>query len=309
MSRLAPAHSGEGMGIGHEPSALADRRIDSHLHLWKPGPGQYAWLTPAHGILYDTFTPEQARQTLWAAGVGQAILVQADDNAADTESMLANAAANDWILGVVGWLPLEDPAATSALLGEWGAEPAFCGVRTLIHENPRSNILELASVRESLTLVAAAGLPFDVPDAFPRHLGQAGELAKAMPELTIVIDHLGKPPRGGAPESMDLWERQLCSVAAMPNTVAKVSGLHCDGEELSASALARVWDVALDAFGPQRLMFGGDWPVSLLGAPYSESTGVAGELIDSLSQFESTSVWSATAERVYSLKSKRTREV
>lgn len=274
-------------------------RIDSHLHVWELAPEQYSWLTPAHGVLYNSFTPEQAGQTLAAAGVGQAILVQADDTAADTQAMLAAAAAHDWIIGAVGWLPLEDSLATAAMLEQWGSSPAFCGVRTLIHENPRADILALKSVRASLALVAQAGIPFDVPDAFPRHLFQVEDLARTLPELTIVVDHLGKPPRAGTKEQMRQWEKQLRAVAALPNTVAKFSGLHAGGTEYSAQALQQIWEIALDSFGPHRLMFGGDWPVSLLGGSYHLSVNIAGTLIDSLSAEEAALIWAGTARRTY----------
>ncbi|MFQ4150074.1 amidohydrolase family protein [Arthrobacter sp. LAPM80] len=280
-------------------STAPPARIDAHLHLWEPSPGQYSWLTPNHGILYDTFTPGQAHEALSGAGIGQAILVQADDTAADTESMLAAAAANDWIVGVVGWLPLEDPSATAALLDTWGANPALCGVRTLIHDDPRANVLELDSVRRSLALVSKAGLAFDVPDAFPRHLGQVADLARALPDLTVVVDHLGKPPRAGTAEQMELWRRQLSKVAALPNTVAKFSGLHTGGAAFSAQALEPVWDIALNAFGPERLMFGGDWPVSLLGGSYRETVDVAAALFGALAPSESLSLWSGTARASY----------
>ncbi|WP_343319212.1 amidohydrolase family protein [Arthrobacter sp. TMP15] len=274
-------------------------RIDSHLHVWELAPGKYSWLTPAHGVLYDSFTPEQAGQALVSAGVGQAILVQADDTAADTEAMLAAAAVHDWIIGVVGWLPLEDPSATAAMLEQWGSNPAFCGVRTLIHDNPRADILVLESVRASLALVAQAGIPFDVPDAFPRHLSQVADLAHTLPELTVVVDHLGKPPRAGTREQMRQWEKQLRAVATLPNAVAKFSGLHAAGTEYSAQALQQIWEIALDSFGPQRLMFGGDWPVSLLGESYHHNVNVAGTLINSLSAEEAALIWAGTARRTY----------
>lgn len=277
----------------------APDRLDSHLHLWELGEGRYSWLQPSHGVLYNSFTAEQARETLLAAGVGQAVLVQADDTAADNDAMLAAAAAHDWIVGVVGWLPLEDPAASASLLERWGANPKFCGVRTLIHDDPRPDVLELAPVRETLALLSTAGLAFDVPDAFPRHLGQAAAIARDFPELGVVVDHLGKPPRASGTADMAEWERQLRAVAAQPNTVAKVSGLFAGGADFSATALAQVWDVALSAFGPQRLMFGGDWPVSLLGARYAETVAVAAELIDSLSPVEAQAVWSGTANSTY----------
>jgi len=274
-------------------------RLDAHLHLWELGEGRYPWLGPQLGQLHDTFTAEQARETLAGAGVQGAILVQADDTAADTVAMLENAAAHDFIAGVLGWLPLENPAAAGALLEQWLEHPKFAGVRTLVHDDPRPDVLELAAVRESLGLLARAGVPFDVPDAFPRHLGQIAALAAQIPELTVVVDHLGKPPRAGSAADMARWERQLRTVAALPNTAAKVSGLHCPGAPFTAAALARVWDVALDAFGPQRLMFGGDWPVSLLGSPYSAVVDVAAQLAGPLSADEAASLWSGTARRVY----------
>ena len=187
-------------------SSSTQPRLDSHLHLWTLADGQYSWLKPAHGVLYNTFTPAMAQQTLAAAGVQRAILVQADDTAADTEAMLAAAAEHDWIVGVVGWLPLEAPAGAAALLERWQEHAKFCGIRTLIHDDPRPHVLELPTVRESLALLAKAGIPVDVPDAFPRHLGQVADLARALPELTLVVDHLGKPPRGGPTEHMQRWE-------------------------------------------------------------------------------------------------------
>ncbi|MEO6531269.1 MAG: amidohydrolase family protein [Specibacter sp.] len=279
--------------------AGAPFRLDAHLHLWTLADGQYSWLKPAHGVLYDTFTPEQARQALAAQGVGQAILVQADDTAADTEAMLAAAAAHDWIVGVVGWLPLEEPAKAAALLERWQESSKFCGVRSLIHDDPRPNVLELDAVRESLALLSGAGIPFEVPNAFPRHLGQVADLATALPGLSIVVDHLAKPPRGGTAEQMQQWEQQIRAVAALPNTAAKVSGLHTDAAEFSAQAVGQVWDVALDAFGPQRLMFGGDWPVSLLGGSYGQTKQLAATLIDSLGSAEAQAIWAGTAQRVY----------
>lgn len=274
-------------------------RLDAHLHVWEVGEGRYSWLGPQHGSLNRSYDAGEARQALASAGVQRAILVQADDTAADTEAMLENAAGHDWIAGVVGWLPLEDPAAAAGLLEKWREHPKFCGVRTLVHGDPRPDVLEVPAVRESLRMLADAGIPFDVPDAFPRHLGQVAALAAEIPGLTVVVDHLGKPPRAGSTAELELWARQLRAVAALPNTVAKVSGLHCDGAPYTADALHYVWDIALEAFGPGRLMYGGDWPVSLLGAPYAEMVGPVSELVGTLSAGEAAAVWNGTAERAY----------
>ncbi|NVM95621.1 amidohydrolase family protein [Arthrobacter wenxiniae] len=285
--------------MADEAAEGAVERLDAHLHLWELGEGRYPWLGPQHGQLFRNYDAGEARQALAAAGVQRAILVQADDTPADTVAMLRHAAGHDWIAGVVGWLPLEDPRAAAALLDQWREHPKFCGVRTLVHDDPRPDVLELPAVRESLGLLAAAGIPFDVPDAFPRHLGQVAALAAELPGLTVVVDHLGKPPRAGSAADMDRWERQLRAVAALPNTAAKVSGLHCNGAAFDPEALARVWTAALEAFGPDRLMFGGDWPVSLPGAGYGRTVQVAGALIGSLSHAEAAAIWAGTARRVY----------
>ncbi|UZX05040.1 amidohydrolase family protein [Arthrobacter sp. CDRTa11] len=307
--------------------------IDSHLHLWdlqsgdQPAKGlpdagrsseqdaleqdgaarPYSWLGPQHGALFRSFGEAEAQQTIADAGVSAAVLVQADDTLADTESMLAVADRNDWVLAVVGWIPLEHPEQAAAALERFARNPKFRGVRHLIHDDPRDNFLELPEVRESLRLVAARGLALDIPDAFPRHLGRAADLACDLPELTVVLDHLGKPPlgatagpdAGAADDGLDRWRREFRALAGLPNTVAKVSGLYIPGTEYSAPALRPVWEEALASFGPQRLMIGMDWPVSTLGAPYQRTLDVLLELTEELDAAGRHAFLEATAQRIY----------
>ena len=272
-------------------------RVDAHLHLWDLDSGGYGWLGPQHGALHRSFTAAQAREVLTASGVATAILVQADDTLADTRAMLAAAAANDWIAGVIGWIKLDDPARAREQLERWLAEPAFCGVRHLVHDDPREGFLALPPVRESLHLLASAGIPFDIPDAWPRHLTAAADLAEAIPELTVILDHLGKPPLNTPDEST--WRAQLDRFARLPNTVAKVSGLRLPGVPYSADALRPAWDAALAVFGPKRLMYGGDWPVSTLGGSYADTLAVLEELIATLDANDAADVWAGTAGRIY----------
>jgi L-fuconolactonase len=272
-------------------------RVDAHLHLWNLDSGGYGWLGPQHGSLNRSFPAEEAGRELASSGVDRAILVQADDTLADTRAMLDAAQANDWIAGVVGWVRLDAPEEAARQLEGWLGEPGFCGVRHLVHDDPRDDFLAIPSVRESLKGVAAAGIAFDVPDAWPRHLAAAVDLAEALPELTVVIDHLGKPPLGTTGENA--WRTQLARCAALPNTVAKVSGLRLPRVPYTAEALRPAWDAALEIFGPRRLMYGGDWPVSTLGASYAETLAVLEELIGELEPAEALEVWSGTARRTY----------
>ncbi|MHC6222646.1 amidohydrolase family protein [Arthrobacter sp. MMS24-S77] len=287
--------------------------IDSHLHLWELGTGPavgtggpdtgrrpYAWLGPQHSGLFRSYGEAEAWETLDAADVGGAVLVQADDTVADTESMLAVADRNSWVLGVVGWIPLEKPAEAEEELQRFLRNPAFRGVRHLVHDDPRDDFLELPAVRDSLRMLAGQGLAFDVPDAFPRHLGRTVQLAGDVPELTIVLDHLGKPPLADA-AAMALWRADFRALAELPNTVAKVSGLHLPGIPYTAEALRPLWDEAMDAFGPERLMIGGDWPVSTLGAPYGRTMDVLVELAGELTSAERQEFLEGTAVRTYGL--------
>ncbi len=280
--------------------------IDSHLHLWTldtfvtGGVRPYSWLGPQHGALFRSYGEDEAHESLVAAGVRGAVLVQADDTEADTEAMLAVAARNSWVLGVVGWVRLESPTEAAEQLARFGAQPVFKGVRHLIHEDPRADFLHLPAVRESLAMVAGRGLAFDVPDAFPRHLGSAVRLAREMPQLTVVLDHLGKPPLAD-PGAMDSWRADFRSLGRQPNAVAKLSGLHLPGVEYSADRLRPLFESALETFGPERLMSGGDWPVSTLGAPYGQTLDVLLELVSTLSPAEQDAVLEGTAIRTYGL--------
>jgi L-fuconolactonase len=272
--------------------------VDAHLHLWDLERSAYSWITPELGPLDTTITAERARAELDACGIGRAVLVQAEDSAADTAFMLEVADRCDWVAGVVGWVRLDEPATTEDQLGRWLAHPAFRGVRHLVHDDPRDDFLALPAVRRSLGLLAAVGLPFDVPDAWPRHLAAVAELAAALPGLTVVVDHLGKPPAGA---TSGAWRAVLADVAARPNTVAKVSGLQVPGTPFTVQAVRPAWDAALELFGPDRLMWGSDWPMTLLTAGYAATWEVMAALIGELTPAEQRLLLSGTATRVYDL--------
>ncbi len=274
-------------------------RLDAHLHVWDLSRSAYQWLTPEHGPLYATFTPEQARTQLDMCGVAAAVLVQAEDSERDTELMLDAAARYRWVAGVVGWVRLDDPAAAHRQLSRWQDHPAFCGVRHLVHDDPRDDFLALRGVRTSLRLVAERGLPLDVPDAWPRHLAAVADLATALPELSIVVDHLGKPPFG-RPE-WAVWRQVLAEVAARPNTVAKVSGLQQPGVGITADAVRPAWDTALELFGPGRLLWGSDWPLTTRSGGYRAAWEAVSALVGELSAAEQRQVLAGTACRVYGL--------
>lgn len=270
--------------------------VDSHLHVWDLDRGRYAWLTPEHGELHRSFGPDDAAAELAAAGIDRAVLVQAEDSVRDTTYLLDVAAEYDVVAGVVGWVRLDDPALAEAQLDEYG--DALAGVRHLVHDDPRDDFLALPEVRRSLALLTERGLPFDVPDAWPRHLAATADLADALPDLTVVVDHLGKPPRGA---DLEPWAETLRAVAARPHTVAKLSGLQAAGQPFTTDALRPVVEVALEAFGPGRLMYGSDWPMTVPAGGYAGHWAVVRELVDELTDAERDAVLHGTATRVYAL--------
>lgn len=271
--------------------------VDAHLHVWDLEPGDYSWLRPEHGALYATFTAEAARAELDPAGIDAAVLVQAEDSEQDTRFMLAVADRHPWVAGVVGWVQLDDPARAERQLHRWQQHPAFCGVRHLVHDDPRADFLAMPDVRASLRMLSRRGVPFDVPDAWPRHLAATKELAAALPELRIVVDHLAKPPRG-QPDYSD-WKTELTALARHPNAVAKVSGLQMPGQPFTVDALRPVWELALELFGPARLMYGGDWPMTVPAGGYQPHWTVVSELVGELTADEQAQLLHGTAADVY----------
>jgi L-fuconolactonase len=275
--------------------------IDAHQHVWDLEAANYPWLTPALAPLDRSYSLHDAAADMQACGIGGTVLVQAADNTDDTTTMLRAADAHVVVVGVVGWLPLDEPEETAATLDRWDGEPRLVGVRHLIHEEPDPNWLLRATVLESLGLVAARGLAFDVCAERPELLAHVPVLAERFPDLPLVIDHLAKPPireRGWEP-----WAGLLEKASAAPNVFAKISGLNTvAGEGWTSDDFRRYVDYAVSLFGCDRLMCGSDWPFALLAArSYADVWTATIATVDRLDPRERSAVLSGTARRVYRL--------
>lgn len=254
--------------------------VDGHQHFWDLDRVAYPWLVPAYGPIYRSFHPAELEPQLRAAGVDRTVLVQSANSFEDTDAMLAQAEAHSWIGAVVGWVPLEDPKAAAAALDErYGGRTAFRGVRHLNHEEADPDWLVRPDVLAGIRELESRGLVYEVVAVYPLHLGHVPTLAATFPDLRIVVDHLAKPPVGT--DGLPAWERDLRRAAAHANVSAKVSGLNTDGS-WAQEDVTRVVGVAIDAFGPTRLMFGSDWPVAILGGDYASVWAHTNRALDDL---------------------------
>ncbi|GAA5071776.1 L-fuconolactonase [Thermocatellispora tengchongensis] len=275
--------------------------IDAHQHFWNLETGSYPWLTPEAGPIYRTFEPEELIPQLAACGVDRTVLVQSANTYADTDAMLAQADAYDFVAAVVGWVPLDRPGEAAEALERYRAHPRFAGVRHLIHDEPDPDWVVREEVIEGLKLLADAGLPYDVVGVLPRHLEHVPTLAEKVPGLRLVLDHLNKPPikdKGWEP-----WASLLARAASYPNVYAKVSGLNtaADAETWTAADLRPYVEHAIEVFGPDRLMFGGDWPVAILAGDYAKVWRETNALLDGLPQADRDAILGGTAARCYGI--------
>jgi L-fuconolactonase len=288
-------------------------RIDSHHHLWRLADG-YRWLdVPELAPIRRDFAVADLRAALASvgaervagepAGVDRTILVEAGrESAAEVTEFLALAAATPEIAGVVGWADLTAPDLAGALAahragpgGRW-----LVGVRSQVQRQPDPDYLRRPDVQAGLATVAAAGLAFDLVVRVDQ-LPAAAAAAAAVPQCRFVLDHLGKPAIAAG--GYDRWRERVAPLAGLPNVTAKLSGLVTEADRAgwTVDDLRPYVATAVDLFGPERLMFGSDWPVCLLAASYAEVVDALADALGPLAPAERAAIWGGTAARTYRL--------
>jgi L-fuconolactonase len=289
----------------------AASRIDAHQHFWQLARGDYAWLRPddaAMSPLLRDFLPAQLQPELRAHGIGQTVLVQAADSRAETEFMLELAAREPAVAGVVGWVDLSRVDAAE-ILQAWARQPKFKGVRPMLQDLLEVDWINTAPHPRALQALIDLGLRFDAL-VQPRHLPALLRFLRQWPELPVVIDHAAKPllAQGWDADWAPQWRRHMAEIASLPQVCCKVSGLLTELPAAARSSSARavaalrpVWEVLLDTFGPQRLMWGSDWPVLTLAGSYGDWVEVSHALIGELSPTEQSQLWHGSARAFYGL--------
>jgi len=269
--------------------------VDAHHHFWDPARADYPWLTDDLAPIRRDFGPQDLAPHLLRRGIDGTVVVQARSAVDETRELLALAAEVPWLLGVVGWVDLTD-RAVEGVLGEL-CEGALVGVRHQVHDERDPSWLRRRDVDRGLAAVERAGLVYELL-VRERELPAALAVARAHPGLRLVVDHLAKPPlRSGETTA---WAEGLAALSALPNVHCKLSGLVTEAEwkTWSAPALAPYLRRALGWFGPERCLFGSDWPVCLLAADYDD---VVDLVLSALREGERSAVMGETATRVYGL--------
>ena len=281
--------------------------IDAHHHLWDLDQRPQPWLDdPALASIRRSFTPDELRATATQPIAGRrlhsTVVVQCIPDVPETEELLALAEQEPLIGAVVGWADLTSPAI-GEVLDRLLAGPGGTYLRSLRHlvqGETDPGWLQRPDVERGLAAARDRGLCYDVL-VRSHQLDQAIHLAEGLPELPLVLDHAGKPPIA-AGELAD-WERRLRLLAGHPQVVCKVSGLitEADHEKWTVDDIRPVWDVLLSAFGPDRLMFGSDWPVANLAGGWNRWAATVDELLDGCSDTEALAVLAGTATALYRL--------
>jgi L-fuconolactonase len=276
-------------------------RVDAHHHVWDLRVRDQPW-TVQLPALRRSFSLADLRPALTAHAIDGTVLVQTVCVPEETPEMLVLAAAEPLIVGVVGWVDLSAPDISDALarLRTVPGGASLVGVRHQVQDEPDPGYLGRSDVRRGLRAVADAGLVYELL-VRPHQLQAAIDVTRALPELRFVLDHGGKPDVSSAPT--DSWGRALASLAALPNIVVKLSGLTSEAPpDWTPESLRPFVDALLSSFGPERMMFGSDWPVCVIGGGYDATMAATESLIERCGAAERRSLFGGVAVDTYGLK-------
>ncbi len=273
--------------------------IDSHHHFWKYNPKDYGWIDESMSAIARDFLPDDLLEETRAAGVHGVVSVQARQTIEETNWLLGLAEANHFIRGVVGWLPLAGPD-----LGEHldavASHPKLKAIRHVLQDEPDDDFILGDAFNAGVAQLESRDLAYDILVG-EHQLPQVVDFVDRHPAMRFVLDHIAKPMI--AVEELEPWKKNIARLAERPNVYCKLSGMvtEADWGNWTPEQLRPYFDAVLDAFGPERLMFGSDWPVCLLACEYANWLAlVKGWAID-LSHEEKKWLFGGTAAEAYQL--------
>ena len=277
--------------------------VDAHHHFWTPSRHDYYWMAGGElDPIRRSFDPDDLRPLLAAAGVDFTVLVQTVPSVRETREFMETAAATRFVAGVVGWVDLTDPAVADTL-AELRSQPngkTLVGIRHQVHDEPDAEWLLRPDVRRGLAAVRDADLAYDLL-VRPRELPAALATAQALPDVRFVIDHIAKPPIASG--AIEPWSALLAPFRSLTHVSCKLSGMITEAgwADWTPSDLRPYVSRAIEIFGPERVMYGSDWPVCLLAGSYGAVKSALEEALPPLSSAEWADVFGGNAIRFYGL--------
>ena len=278
-------------------------RIDSHHHFWNYSPEAYPWIGADMSVLKRDFAPADLKPLLEEASIGGVISVQARTEEAENDFLLQSAAEHDWILGVVGWLDLSAPDAAEKV-ARFAERPKAVGLREVLQGMTDREYCLRDEFNRGLSTLHDFGLTYDLL-IYADQLKAAAGCVDKHPAQTFVLDHIAKPAIGGPAGVDPAWSAGINELAKRENVFCKLSGMITEVipalEDWDPDLLGPWFDVVLDAFGPDRILFGSDWPVCLLRGEYADWVQCVEFWISRLSPEEQSAIFGGNAKRAYGL--------
>lgn len=275
-------------------------RLDAHQHFWKYNAEQYGWINDDMANLKRDYLPGDLKPLLAAEGFDGSIAVQARQDEEETNWLLQLAEENEFIKGVVGWVDLCS-AEVKEELERLAQHPKFVGVRHVLQDEQDDEFMLRRDFKRGIGLLAQYGLTYDLL-VFPRHLPVAARLLREFPDQPFVLDHIAKPLIAGG--LVEPWDRDIRELATFDNVSCKLSGMVTEAEwkEWEPADFRPYLDVVFEAFGPDRLMVGSDWPVCTLSGDYSATLGIVREYIGQLDSSVQEDILGLNCAEIYRVK-------
>lgn len=275
-------------------------RIDSHHHFWNYDANEYSWISDSMSVLKTDFGPNELKPLCDGAGISGVVSVQARQTLSETDWLLEIASKNPLVRGVVGWVPLAEPQIKSQL-ERYSQHRLLKAVRHVIQDEPDDDFILGSAFNRGIAGLREFDLVYDIL-IFAKHLPNSIKFVDQHPQQLFVLDHIAKPTIRSN-QFDQAWATNIRELAKRQNVMCKFSGIVTEvrDAEWTDSLLKPYWDVALEAFGADRLMYGSDWPVCLLRSSYQKWVSTVESFVKQLSVNEQSKFWSENATRAYRL--------
>ncbi len=274
-------------------------KIDSHQHFWCYNPKEYGWISEEMATLRRDFLPKDLEPALASVGFDGAVAVQARQSLEETRWLLELASQHKFIHAVVGWVDLRSRDFPRQL-ERLAQHPKLTGVRHVVQDEADDEFMLRPEFRRGIARLRDFNLTYDLL-LYPKHLPIAVELVEAFPDQLFVLDHIAKP--GIADRLLSPWSERIRALASFPNVYCKLSGMLTEAKwkQWQPDDFRPYLDTVFEAFGPDRLMIGSDWPVCLLSGDYGQAMHLVIDYLRNLPTERQAGVLGENCARFYSI--------